>query len=484
MKDIQGGVDVSVDRKAAIRTAMNTDGQTLRHKETAPRANLAGAVGVNLDHHPTSSPSHIGQRPVEEQTPACVQHLLAQVPLSQAVHVQILDDDKPEPPTQVPCQLPVEILSLSSKLKVKLSYLFTHPFPSFTAFPLLAQDTLFFCQLSFSFLIPAGVFDNFPVRKGKQVLNTNVYSDGGIQGRKQTSEGILRDINRKGNIPAVRLLRYPCLFDSAFGKGTVPENLDQTDVLDVEAVLLDSKTIVVDEFQGPKAVRFLKAGIARFLPCFKPPEEGLKGLIQPSKDLLTSREVQSTKLGGIPQFLKLCSLVVVADTFTVLLPGFPSLGQGCVVKPAAKFKELPEGPLLVLARIEPILVRSKHLPTFLSFDIPLYYFLANLTQGTDVIASAPKRGKSAFEFGKSPSKDVGSVTLDAVGNLSWRQFRRHFHEKVDMIWLNFQGYDRTTEFFYLLVDELFQTRDDVVYKDRSSVLGTPDKMIADMINSS
>lgn len=333
--------------EATFRATMHPLRKRFLNDLTAASAPLAGALGVDKDHFPTSSPSHVGKNDLQKPTLRGVQRLFAQTAPGETLSVQIFNAKEIKPSAQLPGQFPVEIFSLSLEVKEKTGDPSTEPLPAFRTFFLFAQDPLSLGDSLFGLLIPAGIGDEDARREGEEVLNPDIDSNGLSRLGKWFLQGVWVHFDEKGGIPAVRFSGEINPLDLPLRERAVKTDPNHADVLDAERFPEELDAVSVGELKGPKVVGFFEARVTGLLPGLDRPEKSLKRLVEAAQDLLTGGEVQKGKLGVfLAFFFELERLVKIADGFLFFLPGLFPFSQSVVVKTTGGRKELLQGLLL------------------------------------------------------------------------------------------------------------------------------------------
>ena len=105
-----------------------------------------------------------------------------------------------------------------------------------------------------------------------------------------------------------------------------------------------------------------------------------------------------------------------------------------------------------------------------------------IASSTNIIAMCPKRRQSAFKLWKFFSQRMTGIAFNAVHNLFRRKVWWKRSKQVNVIWSNNQFNIFTTKYIYLLWYKFNQTVTNFINQNRSSIFGTPNKVIINLIN--
>jgi hypothetical protein len=100
-----------------------------------------------------------------------------------------------------------------------------------------------------------------------------------------------------------------------------------------------------------------------------------------------------------------------------------------------------------------------------------------VTKRANVVTSAPKAWETRTKVSIPLAKDAGSKTLELVGKPlgSFGWVTRY--KQVNVVRLDFQGFDFYTQFFGLLVKQVLQVLGHLTNQEGTPVLWTPDQVI-------
>jgi hypothetical protein len=300
---------------------------------------------------------------VKEYTPTGIVNTFTTNSLRQAFDIQIFSNDKIKFLDKPIRQLEIIILSLASDLQVQLGNLLTQPFPSFRTLNLSAENLLLMSYLLFCCFNPSWILQKRTVRKCQKVFQSNIYTDSFSCFGQRFHQRFFGNFQSESNKPTIGFASYPNMLDDrTFGQRAMPNNLNQPNILDIQPqppalINLNLRAVTIGVFQGSKAVRFLKAGVANFLAFLKPIKEALEGFVKTAQDVLAGGKVKEKQFFiGCPQIFKFKGLFVVGDGSLFFFPSIFAFFKGVVVQSARYFQQPTQQPALRFVWFESILI--------------------------------------------------------------------------------------------------------------------------------
>jgi hypothetical protein len=453
---------------------------------------LGSAFGVNLNHCLTSTPSLVRQDLVKEYTPTGIVYTFTTNSLCHSPNVQIFNGDKVKFPDKPIGQLEIKVFSLAGNLKVQLSNLPTHPYPSLRTLSFFAENLMLNGYLLFRRLKPFWIFQKRSIRKRQKVFQADIYPDGFFCLGQRFYQCFIGNFQSESDKPTIGFASYPNLLDDrTFGQRAVPNNLDQTDILDIQPqpptlISLNFSTVTIGKLQGSKAVRFFKAWVANFLAFLKPIKEALESFVKTAQNVLAGGKVEENQFFiGRPQIFKFKGLFVVGDFLLFFFPSIFAFFKGVVIKSARYFQKLAQQPALRFGRFEFVLISDPQpLTPPLRRNISFYYFHANLSNGANIIRAAPQGRQAATQFWKLFSQYPACITPKTVSNLSRCKIGNvQAKEKVYMVRLDGNFYNFTPKHSNALLQQLSKSLCHRTRKDRTAVFGAPNEVITNFANT-
>jgi len=223
-------------------------------------------------------------------------------------------------------------------------------------------------QLLLFLAIPARVLHLLAVARGDQAVDAHVDPDFFAR----SGQRLRCHFAGEAGIPLARVAGDPHRLDLAVYRA-VPANGDSANARQFQLAPVDLEAVaVLLEPEGVEAIQALEAWVARSLPGFHPPKEGVEGFVEVLNDHLQDVAVDAGGVGILPlQTLDLGELSVNADTLAAFLVGVAALLQASVVPQATGFERSVQPRFLRLGGIQPILEGLLHLQTPLRFDVAL-----------------------------------------------------------------------------------------------------------------
>ena len=334
---------------------MHTNRQGLFDATTASRAVLRRAIGIYTDKLSPGSFGLVGQH-VQEVAPTGIRDALGDVAARKTFDVQVFDGDQAKACRNLGRFLVLEIPALVRRVFVqapdlarKLGILAASFFAPGAA--TLQRSELFLCRPG-----PAGVLDQLPSGQGGKGLQAHVDPDF----RPTIGGGLhIGQFQLKDDVPMVEIvsLEDRRLDLGLVGQGSVLEDTDQADVLDVQPTIFQAQSVTVGELERLVPAPALESRIARFLSRLDAAKETIKALAQSAQGLLQRREVTpGCILVKLTNATELVGLVIIADADTAALPRFTSFGKCVVVDRAVYLKHLVEQLGLHTVRVQAKLI--------------------------------------------------------------------------------------------------------------------------------
>lgn len=322
-----------------------------------------------------------------------------------------------------------------------------------------------------------GAIEYCAVAQGQRVRDTHVDP----HGRTTVSFWLrLWQLYLQTNIPTRRLAQEDNVLQLAIGHSPMPAHSDKPGVLHIQLTPSDTGPVARFVVDAIKAVRLLKSRIATLTL-----EELPEGAVKAAQDLLTGRHVQHAKRVDIRFLVAPVAphrrLLIVRDAMTRFLPSLAPEVQRRVVQPASGLKDIAQGLRLFWCGVEAILVRTQHLAPLLHLYVFLDCFCRNITGRANIVATSPQARKAALKPRDFLSQNMRSVTFNTVHALVGRNRWWEATEKVNVVRLNCQVDHVPLKLCRLFVNKLLEPFCDIFPKYRSPVLGTPNKVVVDVV---
>jgi hypothetical protein len=466
---------VSVQDKSTVRAGVRALRERLSHDDTATGAFLTCTCGIHF-HNFRPSTFGLVAEDVDEAGPASVGNRTSKrVVLEHVEYVQALHPDQPMRPDQFQSGLMMMFTSEIGDANVDSSDFCGCFAPIFSSSLATADDTLSDAQgRQFTFQVTR-ILNADTIGRGQEGFKANVNADS----RQTVGSNIhVTEITGENDIPLICFALQGCCFNNALD-GTMHLGFDHSNVLNTKAVVFQSNPVSIGgEFDAAPMIMSLEPRIARFtFASFDSTEERDERFIEPSHSSLSRGEVEAGKVGVIgTKILELSRLVGVSDAAAMRLIFVSSLFETEVVEPSMRFERDLQFPRLVDVRIEPELVGSTQLFSFLPFNVASDARLGDGTARTSVIATAPQRRQPRTQRRKLGSKIMRSASLEAVDQFRDGTGRIGFKKQVDVIGHNFEGVNRRPNLQGYLVQQSTKSLFNFADKDGTTVFWAPNQM--------
>lgn len=366
-QDVPSRVLVSVQGQAAVRADVLPDSEFLVNVRAACRTLLASTPRIHSRHRDTGSFSLVSQDR-QEATPCGVRDCPAEpVVPDHSANVQAFHRDQTVATDQVQRSFVMMFTPLVGDVSMKNTDGLDGLASIRSALPLATHGTLSAPQRREFLFEEARVLDDFSVRGGEEVFESNVDAHGG----QRTRFGVdFSDVAGQDDEPLVALALNRGRLDAALN-GPVDLTPDHPDVLHAESVSIQSDPVAVGrKFDTVEAILGFEARIAWLLSGLHATKKCDKRLVESAHRGLSGGEVETGEVGVIrAQVLELGRLVAVLHRMTVLPIEVAALFEAEVVESAVRFKHDAELALLVSVREKTELEGAAHLLDALRLSI-------------------------------------------------------------------------------------------------------------------
>jgi hypothetical protein len=453
--------------------------ESLRDRETTLAASHRCSPGIHGDRCATSLFHFVAQYP-QELPPGSIADTLGQaVVLHHAPDIQVFVGNKVILLSQLSRCLMFKIKSLPLNLQMCLSYQEPSLPSSVRAFDPGRKPSLPSGQQLLTLPKPAGVVYHRAIGEhGKGFeANINAYRIAGVF--------LLRrfpNVTGEDSEPPVTLSFDTYRLDLAFD-WPMQVDPDSADILDIQFICQLHPIAIGRESEGVKPVSSFEAGISWLLSRLDSAEEGFEGLVQPSKNILSSRVVKFSAPGVLhSDIFELVSLVVIVERDSTL-PSITPLLESSVVEEPGDIQQPTKGLILSPVGIQPIDERFAHLFTLLSLDIFPDCIFTNVAHCSSVVAPGPEAGKFRAEFPELSSQYSRGVALELVHDVLNCLSRLTSDKYVNVVWVNLHYLNLNAHLLSPKVKQLAQTLSDLRSKHLFPILRTPDQVILDVVDT-
>jgi len=350
---------IAIEYQAAFGAAMSPLRKRLLNPCPTARAVLRRVPGIHPNHETTGTCSLVVQH-VEEDAPARVVDALGQFGASETLNVQVFNSNDREAVSQIVAQLVQEVGSLVGDVRVNARQ-FAVRLP---LSPRTLLSTRGFAvrttQLHFHVPVVLRRGNRFPGGKRDERLQTDIDADRSAWMLWRCSLG---DLQHEAGVPLTSPALDHDTLDPRFGGDrTVPDDLDLSDSLDTESVILQGRPVAEGEVRAIEAVATLEARVAGSLAGLDASKEGSKRLVEPPEDMLRCGVVKGSKpfIFGSQSLQNPGRLRVVGQRLLPLLVGIPPFRKRGIIESAIGIQHRVERLLLSAVRIEPIVPTRKH----------------------------------------------------------------------------------------------------------------------------
>jgi len=372
---------------------------------------LARVPGVNGHQLATSVFDFVGQQGQQLRPPGIVNGL-RQRGAGQGHDVQVFNANQCVSGGQSPREFMREVAPLIGYLAMQARYQRGLFVPVTGELHPAGQDSLRVRQLRFGNVKVAWVLDHCAVRQRHHRIQANIQTNrrtGVWRGRG------IGQFKRDDRVP-VRPVTFEvsALDRRVFGQWAVPLHLDRADILDVQAVGLETDPVTPTVLNGVEAPLALEAGIAWLITCPDATEEGGKGLVQAAESLLDAGVVKPGRvLVKLPDRLQLIGLSAVVERDAAHAPGVAAFLKRGVVKLAVNLQHAVQELGLPPIRVEAVGIIAVHglLVPALDLAVTLEGFFGNM----DAVAAAPQCRKPAAEVSVLRLQHRWRGALELVG---------------------------------------------------------------------
>lgn len=218
--------------------------------------------------------------------------------------------------------------------------------------------TLCFFEFGFRLFQIFRIIDHLAIGHSGKRLDSHIDSDFFCGGRKN----ILRNsITRKRSIESA-ILPFNCnCFDNTLN---IPVEIDSdvADILDIKFSAFKFNPIAIDrESDRIEIIQPLKSGKARLVARLNSSEEGLKGFVKLSKNILRTAIIKlSETFIKATNFFKRISLIVIINRFAPLLPANNTLFKGTIIEKTGRTKKLTKLYVLGFVCKQPVFEGLSH----------------------------------------------------------------------------------------------------------------------------
>lgn len=482
-QNITGCVDISVNRKPAVRARVNTVSESFRNirQASASGAYLRGSIGVDPD-KPTTSLFHFVDEFGKERTPSRIANRTGEHTSGKGLDIQILNSHKPKSVSNLSAEFMLKVRPLVVNVGMSL---LEKPdcLPSVVAALLPSGDfPLASSELGKSYLKIAGVILPFPIGQGNEGIKPHIYADNIRRGHRAFS---IRH-NTETGIPLAHFPFQSECFNLSKDKA-VHLQFDNTDTMNFQSSLFSNVASIAPSGKGEtvKSVFRLKTGIARFLASLDSAEESPEGFVHTPENILTGGKVSKFKIPCVSYLFKLISLVKVVKANPLHLPSVSTLLHRSIVKETGFRKLIVKQSQLLFSGIQAIFVGSAlHLFALLRFYIMLDCRISHATYAGDVIRPAPESRQARTETRELRPENSRTISLELCGYMRWCLCWVGFHKQVNVVRQNLKAVNDCLHLICLLLKQGLQSRSHSLQEHSTAVFWTPHKMILERIHRS
>ena len=456
---------------------MNSSSQRFRNTLTASTAFDARAAWVFLNLFAASFCALVRQE-IKEHTQRGIMSRQGKFATQHERKVQVFSVNDAVIVGKLPgCFVP-EVLALIGDLFVKFGDSVGCFTPVGTAFLLSRESPVEDAQFLEVVSEPTWIVELNPITQGQQRTDTDIdtnVSSGvawwlNVWKMQLEVDGPLTEIALNNDLP-----EFCTLWNRA-----VQVHAYLTDTVDVEAIAAQLATVAV-----PVCHRLESFSVLEARNTANPFVKRTVRFVQAAQHLL---HCSCTQLAYfiwqlVAQFLEPLPLLIVGRAQARPLPTPPALCE-CVVVDIAHLPQ-HEIKLLVLCSVwvEAVLVRAKHLASFLSVDVTLNCLARNTASSAAEIGTSPEARESAFQPRKFFSEPMSGIAFDSVHDLVRRNCWWKTTKEMNMIRLYGDVENITANLGYLVTNKLLGSNADLTSKHVTPKFRTPHKVVVDVIRS-
>ena len=352
VQNVPSGIQIAVDLKAAIRTAMNTNTERFMNNRATPGAYLRGEAGINCYHDRSGAFSLVSEKG-KQLSPGGVVYALGEFRSGKSKDVQVLDGNQAKLVGQTIGELVVEVGPLVGDLEVGLGDLDSGLVPARRSFLPAGQPALLDAQFPLALPEEARRFHQFAGGQGGDSGHTEIDTNwiAGMFYRFGVGEF---QAERYEPVARRSLADKPRRLDlGTVGNWSVLKDAHVADILDSQSPILGEADAVAEGvLDRCPTVLGLEPGIARAS------EKSVKRPGEPSERALHRGKVEKGKVQLKAKVLDLISLVVVIQAHLTGAPEIPSLVKRHIIKLAMQVKNAFKQLILFFVRADPVPVRK------------------------------------------------------------------------------------------------------------------------------
>jgi hypothetical protein len=324
----------------------------------------------------------------------------------------------------------------------------------------------------------------FRTIKSRSIRKRKGMSDAYINANGEVSRHLYRlfsKFNLKQDVPTRRLTHYDNILEYAFRKLSMPTDLDQSNVLDIQTLFLDLGPIARLVVYTRKVGYLLKSWSTSF--TF---QELVIGTIQAAKYLLSSRHIEQAERVVSRFFVAPVSphssLLVIPNRPATFVPPLTPIFKRTIVQPASRPQNVVECGLLFLGWIQTVAIGFDHLTTsLLRLDISPDRFDRHITGSPYIVGSCPHTWQSTFEFRELFAQFMSSKTFEPMHYLVRGKRRRERAKHVNVVGLHGNIVNLASKFTRLLAKQFNQPFNNLANQNRTAIFGYPHEMIIHVV---